>query len=66
MGDVDIKSNNQSGGITAQNVNTSNGNQFNVSNTSPKENRFKKLIWWVFGIGGFIAAIVTIIKFFSS
>ena len=62
MADVKIESKNQSGGITAQNVNTGNSNQIeNTENqTTEQEGSTKKLFWWVFGIVGLVAAIATI------
>ncbi len=65
MSDVKIKSENQSGGITAQNVNTGNGTTFGRTN-SDKEPGIKKIFWWVFGLASLLAAAVTVYKFFFS
>jgi len=62
MSDVNIKSENQSGGITAQNVNT--GGAKVTLNSGPTEGRMKAAFWWIFGIVGVGAACVTIYKFF--
>lgn len=64
MNDVNIKSENQSGGITAQNVNTGNGTQFDVASTAEKEGRIKTIFWWIFGLAGLLAAVFSIYKFF--
>jgi hypothetical protein len=63
MADINIKSNNQSGGITAQHVNTG-GVRFGV--TTEKESRIKRFFWWVFGFAGLIAAFFTVYKVFFS
>jgi len=64
MGDVNIKSENQSGGITAQNVNAGNGNSFSVNNGPEKESPAKAIFWWIFGLLGAVSAIVAIVKYF--
>jgi len=61
MGDVNIKSENQSGGITAQNVNSGNENSVSVNE---KEGSTKTLFWWIFGLLGAASAIVAIVKYF--
>ena len=66
MSKTEIKSENQSGGITAQNVNVSGNIQTrNKTVNSEKEPGSKKIFWWVFGFAGFIAALLTIIQFFE-
>jgi hypothetical protein len=62
MSDVHIKSKNQSGGITAQNVNT--GSAKITMNAGSTESRLKASFWWIFGIVGLAAACVTIYKFY--
>jgi hypothetical protein len=62
MSDVHIKSKNQSGGITAQNVNT--GGAKITMNVGPTEGRLKAVFWWIFGVVGLAAACVTTYKFF--
>ena len=64
MSNVNIKSENQSGGITAQNVNAGGGAQFNSTSTPEKESRPKAIFWWVFGVAGLLAACISIYKFF--
>jgi len=66
MSDVDVKSENQSGGITAQNVNTGGGTQVNVSAGHRKARLLKTIAWWMFGLVGLLAAGLTIWKFFVS
>lgn len=59
---VKIKSKNQSGGITAQNVNTSNGN-FNIN--SPQKKSGKKFWKIIITIIFVLAAIVAILEYFK-
>ena len=66
MNDVNIRSENQSGGITAQNVSTGNGTQFNVATAPEKKGRIKTIFWWIFGLVGLLAAALTVYKFFLS
>lgn len=61
MSDVNITSNNQKGGITAQNVNTGNGDFTIKNDTKSKKNNFWKII---LGIITGAAALLSIIKFF--
>lgn len=66
MRDVNIKSENQSGGITAQNVNTGNNAAFNVNTPTPeKEGKMKRIFWWVFGLLSAGSALVGIVKYLS-
>lgn len=64
MDRVNIKSENQSGGITAQNVNTVSKAQF--TQTSLKEPKSKTIFWWIFGFAGLAGSSFTIYKFFFS
>lgn len=66
MGNVIIKSEDQSGGITAQNVNTGTGSSFSALQKPEREGLAKSLFWWIFGLLGAAAAILTVIKFFIS
>lgn len=67
MGEVNITSTNQSGGITAQHVTTGNS-QLHVAAPAvpPAESRSRRAFWWIFGIAGFLAACATVYKFFQS
>lgn len=64
-----ITSHQQSGGITAQNVNTGNGNtQFSINNKRTKEEKsssLKKTVLIITGIATFLAAIATILNYFD-
>jgi hypothetical protein len=64
---VTIKSKNQSGGITAQNVNTGNGEmQFNINSEETKKKGkggISKSLKIIIGIVSFIAALVTILTY---
>jgi hypothetical protein len=64
MGDIKIKSENQSGGITAQNVNSPNAG-LAVNNTPPQESQSRRIFWWIFGMAGLIGVIVAIIALFK-
>ena len=66
MNDVNIKSENQSGGITAQNVNTGNGTHFDGASAPEKEGRIKTIFWWICGLVGLLAAGLSVYKFFLS
>lgn len=57
MADVHIKSEGQSGGITAQNV--SYGTQLPPQNQS---NRAKAIFWWIVGIAGVISAVAGVVQ----
>lgn len=59
MSNINIKSTNQSGGITAQNV-TSSSTQF-TSNQTEQEGKLTKLFWWIFGVAGVIGAAAGVI-----
>jgi hypothetical protein len=63
MNDIKITSNNQQGGVTAQNVNSGDNAKFSSVSRPGKEGRAKLVFWWVCGIFGLIAAIIAIIKF---
>lgn len=66
MGKTRITSENQSGGITAQNVSFDNGsNQFNIPSSEKKEKNWKKIILIVSGIIAFIASVVTILSYLN-
>ncbi len=65
MGDINIKSKNQSGGVTAQNVNVGNFEPFSMIQSPKKEGKLKAVIWWVFGLLGAAAAIVTVLTYFQ-
>jgi len=66
---IHITSHQQSGGITAQNVNTGNGNtQFNLNNKGTKEEKssnLKRTVLIISGIVAFLAGIVTILNYFD-
>jgi hypothetical protein len=64
MADVNIKSENQSGGITAQNVN-STVDQFNTTGGSQPESRATRIFWWIFGVAGVLGAAAGIIALFK-
>lgn len=66
MGDLNIKSNNQSGGITAQNVNSGSIGSFSVNQPAKKAGKLKSFFWWVFGILAAASAIVTVLAYFST
>lgn len=63
MTKINIKSKNQSGGITAQNVNYNPAVNHNVLNGKP-ESFAKRVFWWIFGIAGVISAVIATIKIF--
>lgn len=63
MNDVKITSNNQSGGITGQNINTGNDATFSVVHSEEKDSKAKTLFWWIFGILGAIAALIAIANY---
>lgn len=67
MNDINIKSENQKGGITAQNVNTANNSSFQINSSNKKgaskEGKLKSIFWWIFGLIGMIAALVAIYKY---
>lgn len=65
MSNVKITSKNQTGGITAQNVNTSGEGNFSVNEPPEKEGKLKSAFWWIFGLIGATAAVLGIIKYFS-
>jgi len=66
MNNVNIKSENQSGGITAQNVNTGNNSTLSINTPTPeKERKIKVIFWWIFGLLSAASAIVPILKYFS-
>lgn len=65
---IHITSHQQSGGITAQNVSTGNGNtQFNINKgeKEKKSSSLKKTALIIAGIAAFIAAIATILNYFD-
>lgn len=68
---VNITSQNQSGGITAQNVSTGNGDtpfNFNkkINHTEKEESsNFKKIVLIITGVVTFLAAIATILNYFD-
>ena len=64
MADIHIKSENQSGGITAQNVN-STVDQINVSGHQQTEGRARRVFWWIFGIAGIVGAIAAIVALYK-
>lgn len=59
MNDVRVKSENQSGGITAQNV-TMNS-QFDVTHAPQKEGPLRRWFWWIFGIAAIVSALAAVI-----
>lgn len=62
MGDTNISSNNQKGGITAQNVNSGSGNfNYNDNREKPKASLWKIIV----GVVTFIAAVVAILTYFD-
>ena len=63
-----ISSTNQKGGVTGQNVNTGNNANFESKNTAPDKpkSRSKEIAWWLFGIAGAIAAVVSIFTTIST
>jgi hypothetical protein len=63
MANVTIKSNNQSGGITAQSVTTPTAQP--TENQTKHEGRFTKLFWWIFGIAGVIGAAASGVAIFK-
>lgn len=66
MSKVKIKSENQSGGVTAQNVNTGSNSTLSINTPTPeKERKIKVIFWWIFGLLGAVSAIVAILKYFS-
>ncbi|MCI5156991.1 MAG: hypothetical protein D3906_00870 [Candidatus Electrothrix sp. AUS1_2] len=65
MGDVKIESKNQSGGITAQNVNVGESNNISVKESKSSDSIVKRVFWWVFGLVGAAAAIVTVISYIN-
>lgn len=64
MGDLNIKSNNQSGGITAQNVNSGSFSSFLVNQPVKKWSKLKAFFRWVFWILAAAASIVTVLAYF--
>jgi hypothetical protein len=60
MTDVNIKSENQSGGITAQNVSTGSSEQLNITKQTNNESKWKTIFWWIFGIVGCIGVGIAI------
>ena len=64
MSDVNVTSDRQSGGITAQNVNTGSGDQLNIPEQTKEDKGLKTIFWWIFGAIGCIAAAVAIYKHF--
>ncbi|MEI6886547.1 MAG: hypothetical protein WCO02_18805 [Bacteroidota bacterium] len=66
MSNLKIISKDQQGGITAQNVSLDNGsNQFNFPKGNKSEKNWKRIIWIVSGVIGFIASVVTILAYFN-
>ena len=63
MNDVKITSNNQSGGITGQNINTGNDAVFSVAHSQEKDSKAKTLFWWIFGITGAVASVIAIANY---
>ncbi len=63
MSNVTIKSNNQSGGVTAQSVTTPTAQS--TENKTKPEGRFTKLFWWIFGIAGVIGAAASVVAIFK-
>lgn len=64
MADIHIKSENQSGGITAQNVN-STVDQINVNGHQQTEGRVRRFFWWIFGVAVIVSAVVGIITLYK-
>jgi hypothetical protein len=63
MHDVKIKSESQSGGITAQNVNSTV--KINTTDNEKKNRLLKRVFWWIFGVSGVIGTIVVTISAFK-
>lgn len=66
MGEINIKSENQSGGITAHTVNTGESTVTTLHSENldavPKESKAKTISYWVFGVGGLIGVILAFFK----
>lgn len=65
MGDQRIRSENQSGGITAGNVNVGAGSNLSVQADQPKESRAKSIFWWVFGLASLVGVAIAAYQFFT-
>jgi len=64
MGNTKISSENQSGGITAQNVNL--GNQIAPKPERPKQSRSAKIWAAIIGIATIIGTVVAVLAYFAS